>query len=137
MHYLLPPAYVALNWKPTNNDSQNTFLKFIKNECIDQEIANRNECCEQRGIKWHPYIIGQGRSKRKIINFFVVVHNTKIKFDDFLTALEFCLKIYILLDIPYPPESKAVWVLLNRLFFAVKIDTQVTPRIYTLLNDLK
>lgn len=135
-HYLLQPAYGAANWKPSCDDSQNTFLKFIKNECLDTEIANRNKSCVTRGIKWHPYIIGQGRSKRKINNFLVVIHDTKIQCVNFMEALELCFHLYILLNIPYPPESKAVWILVNKLFLNVKVDHQMTPRIVELLSDL-
>lgn len=136
LHFLLQPAYGAANWKPTCDDSQNTFLKFIKNESIDEEIANRNKSCVERGIKWHPYIIGQGRSKRKINSFVVVVHNTKIKCLDFLKALEMCLWLYVLLGIPYPPESKAVWILINKIFVNIKVSNQMTARIFELINDL-
>lgn len=104
---------------------------------MDQEIENRNKECEFRGIKWHPYVIGQGPSKRKIKHFYVVIHNTKIKTENFITALDLCMKIFILLNIPYPPESRAVWILLNKMFFNIKIDNLMTSRILQLLNDLK
>lgn len=137
LHYLLPPAYTVGQWKPTFKDSQDTFLKFIKNESLDGTISARNKVCLDRGIQWHPYIIGQGRSSRKIKTFHVVIHDTKLPCADFLTALQLCLYLFILLDIPYPPESKAVWLLVNHLFLNVKTDSLLTSRISQLINDLK
>ncbi|XP_037033170.1 uncharacterized protein LOC119072133 [Bradysia coprophila] len=137
LHYLLPPAFAVGQWKPTYKDSQDTFLKFIKNESMEAVINARNETCMNRGIKWHPYIIGQGRSARKIKTFIVVIHDTQIPCEDFLTALQYCLYLFILLDIPYPPESKAVWLLVNRLFLNVKVESLLTSRICQLINDLK
>lgn len=136
LHYLLPPAYGGLNWKPTYVDSQNTFLMFVKEECMDKQIENRNEQCTLRGIKWHPYIIGQGPSKRKIKHFYVVIHNTKIKAENFLSALDLCMKFFIVLNIPYPPESRAVWILVNKIFYNIKVDPLMTSRIIQLVHNL-
>lgn len=136
LHYLLPPAYGGSKWKPSYVDSQNTFLKFIKDENIDKEIENRNTICQMRGIKWHPYIIGQGSSKRKIKFFYVVCHDIKMKVDNFVSALDLCMKLFILLQIPYPPESRAVWIVVNRLFYKINVDGLMTSRYLQFLNEI-
>lgn len=105
--------------KPSISDSKNTLLKFIKDEDVDLVIQNRNSQCSLYKIKQHPFIVGYGSSKYIILNFYVVIGDTKIKADDFVSALDLCLKMFILFKIPYPPESKAVWLLLNKIFFNI------------------
>lgn len=147
MHYLLPPALCSRSkksergkikgTKPSIDDSRNTFLKFIKDEDVDLVIENRKMQCFLQNIKCHPYIVGHGTSKYEIVHFYVVIGEFKLKVIDFVTALDLCLKMFILFDIPYPPESKAVWILLNKIFFNIKVDNIMTARMCAIYNDTK
>lgn len=121
--------------KPSISDSRNSFLRFIKDEDVDLVIENRKMQCFIRNIKCHPYIVGHGSSKYEIEHFYVVIGDFKLKVSDFVTALDLCLKMFILFDIPYPPESKAVWILLNKIFFDIKVDSIMTARICAKYND--
>lgn len=151
MHYLLPPALCSRQKKaerigknrgknrgrkPSISDSRDTFLKFVKDEDVDIVIENRNIKCSLFKIKSHLFIVGYGSSKYKIVNFYVVIGDAKIRADNFVAALDLCFKMFILFNIPYPPESKAVWILLNKIFYNINVDSQMTARICAIYNDM-
>lgn len=108
----------------------------MKDERMEDVIRNRNETCELRDIKLHPYIIGQGLTHVEMKYFYVVIHDFKIKVKNFVTAVDLCIKLYVLLNIPYPPESRAVWILINKIFYDVKIRSSMTSRIFEFIGDL-
>lgn len=122
--------------KPSILDSKNTLLKYVKDDDINSVIANRRAQFKSKQIKPHPYIVGIGESKYKIEHFYVVIGEMKVKVSDFVTALDFCLKIFIILEIPYPPESRAVWIILNKIFFNVNVTSVMTARLCSLYNDI-
>lgn len=68
--------------------------------------------------------------------FFVVMGENKVAVNGFVDALDVCLKIFILYKIEYPPESKAVWILLNKIFFNLEAGPLMTGRVCALFNDL-
>lgn len=123
--------------KPSITDSQNSIVKFVKYDDLDIVIANRKIQFREFKIKSHPYVIGVGATKLDLEHFYVVLDDYKIKMNGFIPALDLCLKMFILFGIPYPPESKAVWVMINKIFFNIKIESSLTSRIYTLFNDFE
>lgn len=122
--------------KPSIVDSGNTLLKLVKDEDIESVITNRRTTFVSNNIKSHPYIIGLGESKFKIKHFYVVLGETKVKVSDFITALDFCFKLFIIFKIPYPPESRAVWIILNKVFFDINVTSIMTARLCALYNDI-
>lgn len=137
LHYLLPPTFSSGSWKPSFIDSQKSFLTYDKHKSLDDLIELRERVCLNRKIKSHPYVVGFGPSILEMQHFYVVISNCKMKAESFLAAINLCMQYFILFDIPYPPESKAVWVLINKLFYNIKIDHLLTSRVVKLLHDLK
>lgn len=149
LHYLLPPAFSCRlkksenqtgkkkGRKPSIPDSRNTFLKFIKDEDVDFVIENRNIQCSLMKIPVHPFIVGHGTSKYIIQSFYVVIGENKIEMNNFVEALDLTLKMFITFKIPYPPESKAVWILLNKIFFDINVDQLMSARICEIHNSMK
>lgn len=123
--------------KPSFGDSQDTFLKYLGNvDDQDRIIENRNTQCVANGVKWHPYIMGRGDSRLCINQFYVTLKDLKYKADTFLSALDLCIKIFAVLKIPYPPESKAVWVFINKVFYNADVAQLMSSRIFEHCNDL-
>lgn len=117
LHYLFPPSYrgiieecfkIKRGWKPTFVDSQNTFLRFVKYEQLESIIQNRSKERVTGKIKWHPWIIGYRPSKFEMNHFYVVLDDKKVKTENFLSAVDLCIKIFAVFQIPYPPECSAV-----------------------------
>lgn len=147
LHYLLPPALCSRlkkgqhksgkkkGKKPSIVDSRNTLLKYIRDDDLDLVIENRKTQCFESHIKTHPFIVGIGSTRYNFYHFYVVIANCKIKVKDFIDAIDLCLKMFILFQIPYPPESRAVWTLLNKIFFDVNIESKMTARVSAMYND--
>lgn len=144
-------------YRPTIIDSQNSFIQLTTASDIDKAIQQRKNLCISQNIE-HPFIIGvcvckeedryaPNKKMRIPIKFTVGIENvsqiekfkvvfgaSQFEYENFVTAVDICFKIYKTLNIQYP-ESKHVWTFLDQAFFKVSSDT--TSKISDVLNKLK
>lgn len=74
------------------------------NEVITKLQEKTNSCILNRA-KLQPIIIGVLGENKSYEEYFVVVDNIKFKFENFLSALDSCFKLFQVLNIKYPKES--------------------------------
>lgn len=160
LHGILKPATRGLGngevGKSSIVNSQDSFLLLTTADDFDDAVAERDNNRQKNNFMLHPYIAGISvlragvtkSSKMKRYNeyiydvreieniqiFRVIFGSTIFENENFLTALDFCFKVYSTLKIPYP-ESKTVWYFLDQAFYV--LSKQTNSKIVELLNKLK
>lgn len=139
LHSVLVPISRVINKqriKYTITDSQNAFTLLVdETGDIEQKLESKREICLQNGTCMQPLIIVVG-DHHKITNFFVALDNIKFQFNSYLSALDFCFKIFYVLNLEYPHECSLVWTFVQQYFFDIKLDEYSYPTIDTFIGDL-
>lgn len=137
-NYLAPSPHTANNKRrtPPIQESEDTFLNVVSNENqIDKLMQKRMKTCEQKDIKPHP-IIFEIQNARET-SYIVGIGNWRYECDSLVDAVDASLKIYDVLQIPYPPECCKVWTFLNGIFFEGSQGVTVTDKLSSLIDTFK
>lgn len=66
-----------------------------------------------KGLTVQPYLLLVGAKLSNITSVFVVINSYNYKCLNVLEALDFCYKIYQILDAEYPFPSRHIWYLMQ------------------------
>lgn len=115
-------------WKPSTSESRDSLFIHIKTPGdIDKIKQERVDFTFAKGITLQPYLILVGPSLNNITSALVVVNGTEYKCQSVIDAVNFCFKLYQILDANYPQESRHLWYLIQwRVFkYFNKADPQI------------
>ncbi|KAJ6647994.1 hypothetical protein Bhyg_03219 [Pseudolycoriella hygida] len=114
-NYLAPSPKTTTygkRWTPSIEQSKLSFFQAVRNvDQIKDKMAKRQQFCDQHEIKYHPIIFEASGY------FFVAIGNQHYECDSSIDALDALLKIYDVLNIPFPAECSKVLQLLQHIFF--------------------
>lgn len=110
-------------WKLSTSESRDSlFFIHIKTPGDIDKIKQ-----ERVDFTLQPYLILVGPSLNNITSALVVVNGTEYKCQSVTEAVNFCFKLYQILDANYPQESRHLWYLIQWLVFKYfnKADPQI------------
>lgn len=108
------------HWKPSTTECRDSLMLLV-DSASDIETA-KNVRVDQMfkcGHTVQPYILLIG-SLTNVTAAYVIVNNYTYKTLSVLDAIEFCFKIFHVLDLKYPFQSEHIWLLLQRLLFGIQ-----------------
>lgn len=122
------------NWKPSISEARDAFLVHVKIPG-DLEKAKKDQIdyMFKKGLTVQPYIILIGPTLSNITGSFVIVNNYEYKCMSVIDALDFCFKMYQILDAKYPVQCSHLWYLLQWQLY--KYFTEFDP-VIPHINDL-
>ncbi|XP_011294888.1 uncharacterized protein LOC101897248 [Musca domestica] len=107
-------------------------------EELDQK---REEFCIKFGeihTEFTPLIVVVGDNNINIHEIYVHFHVALYEMPDFLTALDCCMKIYRVLNLPFPASNDYVWTFIQRYFYEIQLpDDTKCPSMSSLITYLK
>lgn len=108
-------------WKPSIAETRDSFVILVKTPG-DVEKAKEQRVNEmfKKGLTVQPYMLLIGPNLNNIISSFVVTNNLQYKCSSVIDALNFCFKIYQVLDAEYPYEVMHLWFLIQWVVFGFK-----------------
>lgn len=122
------------HWKPSVVESRNDLIIHVKNPGdIEEAKRNKIDVTYAKGLTVQPYVLLVGQNLSNVNSAFVVVNNIEYKCLSVLDALDFCFKIYQVLNAEYPFSAKHLWYLVQWNIY--KYYTKHDPKI-TYINDL-
>lgn len=103
-----------VNWKPSVSEARDALLLHVKIPG-DVQLAKKRQIdlCFNKGLTVQPYIILIGPTLSNISGALVVVNDQEYKCLSVLDALDFCFKIYQILDAKYPFQCSHLWYLIQ------------------------
>ncbi|XP_073846869.1 uncharacterized protein [Musca autumnalis] len=107
-------------------------------EELDQK---REEFCIKFGdihTDFTPLIVVVGDNNINIHEIYVHFHVALYEMPDFMTALDCCMKIYRVLNLPFPASNEYVWTFIQRYFYEIQLpDDTKCPSMSSLITYLK
>lgn len=122
------------NWKPSVSEARDALLLHVKLPGDVQEAKkNQVDFMFKKGLTVQPYMMFIGPSLNNITGSMVIVNNYEYKCLSVIDSLDFCFKMYQVLDAKYPFQCSHLWYLMQwRLYkYFNKTDPQIPY-----INDL-
>ena len=94
---------------------------------IETAKSEKIESMYARGLTVQPYILLVGSALSNITASYVIINNYMYKTVSVSDALDFCFKVFHVLDAKYPFESEHIWLLIQKSVY--KIDTKTDKKI--------
>lgn len=120
-------------------DSRNSFILWA---CTHSELQSKlklmvDNCYSDKGTI-QPIICAIGNDIFELKEYFVYFADIFYKFENIVKSIDICFKIFQVLDLQYPCDSKLVWTLIQQYFYDIKLKSDVKcGTLFALLNDLK
>ncbi len=130
--YMTPSPVKASN----RSDSKSAFLNIVTNVSqIEKIMKKRTTMLEEKNIKPHPLIFEVDNSRE--ICYILVIGTCQYECDSLIDAVDASLKIYDVLQIPYPPECSKVWLFLKEIFFENTRRDEISDKLTSLIDTFK
>lgn len=104
---------------------------------IDLQIQKQIQKATKRKL-WteiQPYIIVQG-DKRNVENVYVIMDKIQYKCESVLKSIDLLFKLFFVLNIKYPFQSKHIWQLIENGIFLIQETENICPNIQDVLKYL-
>lgn len=102
---------------------------------IEELIERRVSLMFSKGLTVQPYIIIVGSSLSNVAASYVVVNNYTYKTVSLCDAIDFCFKVYHVLDFKYPFECQHIWHLIQVSLYGIQTKSDLKiPFIQDLIN---
>lgn len=142
LHFMEPSSIVLKNnkrFKATLPSSKMRLFKLVEDKAkIEIHWALAEKGRRQLQLNSFPMIYGVGETNKLVSEFTLKFNQLNYTFDSFVEALDGAFKFYIFFKLPFSPEHRRFWALINGLFY--KIDTpllEMTSAISSCLNSFK
>ncbi|XP_070074126.1 uncharacterized protein [Drosophila takahashii] len=124
--------------KITTADSRKSFFQCFQSFGeLNTFIKEKIQTLFEEKLTLQPIICGVGDSEIECKEFFIYFSDIFYEFKDIVSAVDACFKIYNVLDLKYPEESKLVWYFIHKYFFEMDIATEDNiSKVISFINDL-
>lgn len=100
-------------------------------------VTKKKEKYQQLKLKLQPFIVVVGNNLETLEEFIVIFNNIKYSFKTFIKALSVCFQLHQVFCIEYAKVCHLVWLLIESHFFEMPLSGKATPKLNSLINDLK
>ena len=100
-------------------------------------IKERKLFFSKKQIGSFPYVVGIGNENVEVRRFYVIIDDTRYKFDSFLDAFDICFKSYIIFSVKFPPHIKDSLLFINEAFYNVNHAERISTKTRTILKIIK
>lgn len=148
LHSLLTPTNrkIKIN-KQTNKkqvvkssiaDGRNSFLLWgCTHSELQSNLKSTIDNCYSDKSTIQPMICAIGNDIFDLKEYFVYFSNIFYKFENIVKSVDICFKLFQVLDLKYPCDSKLVWTLIQQYFYNIKLKSdEKSGSLSALLNDL-
>lgn len=123
----MEPASIMLpnkkRFRPTIPSSKDRLLKLVDDiSQTDAQLKLFYLDRQRKKLKIYPIIFGIAENYDLVSKFLLKYNDICYEFDSFVEALDAAFKFYIFFKLPFSPEHKRLWVLLNGLFYKIESD---------------
>ena len=131
LHAALPPTarFVVKDDKEKNKrkttkisitDSRNSFLLHIKTiNDFKPQIDSLKQKQLQLGATIQPLIVVIGSDLFHLDEYYLFFDDNRYKFNDFLTCLDTCFKLFCVFNLSFPKSSELVWTFIQKYFYCI------------------
>lgn len=125
----MEPTTVVLKnkkrFRATIPSSKNRLLRLVLDiDMIEGHLSLAKKDRETKQLDLYPMIFGIGEGYESVSEFILRYNDINYTFYKFVEALDATFKFYIFFKIPFPPEHKRFWALINGIFYKIE-----TPRL--------
>ncbi|KAK4877981.1 hypothetical protein RN001_010487 [Aquatica leii] len=130
IHALLPPSvkYISkennkkIILKSTIKDSQDSMFLHVKTlNDFDNRVEHLKNHLTERNESLQPIIVVVGIDLLTITNYYVIYDQVKYKFQNCLSAIDACFKIFHVLNLKYPVSSINTWTFFQKYFYEIHL----------------
>ncbi len=136
LSYLMPTRVVVNNKSiyPAVAESKRAFFQIVgKEQSMVSSMNTRNAVCREKGIKEHPVIFEY--ENRNEMQYSVCVSDTIYDCSSFIDAVDVAFKVYVIFEIPFPPECEKIWLFLNEIFYKCDLPQKPSAKLISILNN--
>lgn len=111
-------------------------LKLVEDKAlIEGHVSLAKKDRQKKQLDLYPMIFGIGEDNESVKEFILRYNEICYSFYNFVEALDAAFKFYIFFKIPFPPEHKRLWALINGIFY--KIETPLLDLTSAILSCIK
>lgn len=138
LHFLVPTKVTCKkkNWTPCIPESEDGFLKVVKSSnSIAKEMEDHKIFSDLKGIGDHPIIFvvrNMGNA-----DYFVAICRVIYKCESLIHAVNAAFQIYVMLNIPFPPQCEKVWSFINQIFYKIELQPEPNFKMVSVLNSFQ
>lgn len=124
------------SWKPTISMSQQSFMRTVNGQQVMiSDMKKRNMFCKKYGMSNHPVIFEIATCMGTRYN--VCIKDVCYKVESLVEGVAVAYKIFKILNIDFPLESKKVWKFIEHIFYSKddNISGNLLSIVSALMND--
>lgn len=136
LSYLLPSKVSTKKktWTPSIPDSTDAFVQIVKNSnSMVARMKAQKSISDEYGIAYHPTILEVQNSKTN--DYFVGICETIYDSTSFIAAVDGAFKLFVMLNIPFPPQCSKFWLFLNQIFYKLDLPQKPNYKMVSVLNS--
>lgn len=111
-------------------------VRFQTDNNVQVSIDKQIDFMKKNKLTLQPYVIAVG-SLEEVTHFFVVLNDIKYKFQSIVMAIDFCFKLFFVLNLKYSVFCDQIWTFIQKYFYQIstKFDVNSTA-VIAALTDL-
>ncbi|XP_055904562.1 uncharacterized protein LOC129940293 [Eupeodes corollae] len=140
---ITPKQYIKCpgkpGWKVNIKDSEKSFVLRCsqENDILSQVEVEKKKCLEYK-IPYQPSIIAVGESLLSKTDFYIYFDGSLLKFNNFISCLDTCFKIFHVFDLEYPKQSLLIWTFIQTYIYEIDVDSSKKfASLARFINNLK
>lgn len=127
------------SWRVSIKDAEDSFILF----CTEQnDILRKIEIQKKKSldykITYQPSIVAVGENQLNIKDFFIYYDGTILKFNNFISCLDTCFKIFYVFDLEYPKQCQLIWTFVQTFIYKINVNhSEKYSSLMRFINNLK
>uniref|UniRef100_A0A8D8FI62 (northern house mosquito) hypothetical protein n=1 Tax=Culex pipiens TaxID=7175 RepID=A0A8D8FI62_CULPI len=119
---LLPPGFVCKKFRPNATHTERGFVQIVTTmNSINSEIQSYRTEMATFGLTVQPHVIVIKNDES--ISFLAYIDDGKLyATNSLLEAIDAVFKFTMVLQARYPPESKSVWIFIQKYYYEIQTD---------------